>query len=144
MTDVPDLDGLARRYLDLWEEQAIAWAGDATLADSLRLWLGFAGMGPVGATRTGPGGEGDSWHGRGNHIGGPRQPEPGAAARSAPAAGASGNGDDDMARLTRRLAALERRLARLEAGVPPAAGRDRAGLAGRRAKRVRRRGRPRD
>src|SRR5437867_11447577 len=110
MTEVPDLDGLARRYLDLWEEQAIAWAGDATLADSIRLWLGLAG-----AARTGTGaeGEGDVGDGRGDDIGGRRQPTPRAAARAAPAAGASGGGDDDMARVARRLAALEQRVARL-------------------------------
>src|SRR5215470_2277216 len=128
MTDVPDLDGLARRYLDLWEEQAIAWAGDATLADSIRLWLGFAGA----AKGTGAEGQGDGGDGRAGGIDGRGQSEPRDAARAAPAARAPGDGDDDVARLARRLAALEQRLARLEAGVPPGAGRDRAGTAGRR------------
>ena len=51
MTEAIDLDRLARRYLDLWEEQAIAWAGDATVADSIRLWLGGIGAGGPSAAK---------------------------------------------------------------------------------------------
>src|SRR5262245_31449750 len=60
MTDSSAPDALARRYLDLWEEQMAAWASDAALADVLRLWLGLVGLDRFGA---GSGGDGASGRG---------------------------------------------------------------------------------
>src|SRR5882672_5265666 len=108
MTDSSAPDALARRYLDLWEEQMAAWASDGALADALRLWLELAGM-----DRFGAGGAGDGAPGRGGKDGE-------RAARTAPAAAASGHRDHDLAELAGHLAALERRLAALEARVPAA------------------------
>ena len=92
MTDSSAPDALARRYLDLWEEQMAAWASDGALADVLRLWLGL-----VGLDRFGAGSGGDGAPGRGGRDGEH-------AARAAPAAAASGDRDHDLAELARHLA----------------------------------------
>jgi len=39
MPQPPDLEALARRYLDLWQDQATALAGDAELARQIGRWL---------------------------------------------------------------------------------------------------------
>src|SRR5215510_12557420 len=103
MTDSSDPDALARRYLDLWEEQMAAWASDAALADVLRLWLGL-----IGLDRFGAGSRADGSPGRSGKDG--EQ-----AARAAPPADASGDRQHDLAESARHLAALEQLLAALEA-----------------------------
>src|SRR5262249_20973227 len=103
MTDSSALDALARRYLDLWEEQTAAWASDAALADVLRLWLGLVGLDRFAA---GAGIDGAS--GQGGTDG--KRP-----ARAPAAADAPGDRQHDLAELARHLAALEQRLAALEA-----------------------------
>src|SRR4030095_14611490 len=110
MTDSSAPDALARRYLDLWEEQMAAWASDAALADGLRLWLGLVGLDRFGA---GGGGGGRA---------GPGAPGARAARRSGPraAAEASGERQEDLVELARQLPALEQRLAALEARAPAA------------------------
>src|SRR5215475_11014224 len=105
MTDSSAPDALARRYLDLWEEQMAAWASDAALADVLRLWLGL-----IGLDRFGAGSRADGSPGRGVEQ----------AARAAPIADAFGDRQHDLAEFARHLAALERRLATLEARAPAA------------------------
>src|SRR5258707_2673304 len=109
MDEAPDLTSLARRCLDLWQEQVSALAGDPAVAAEVARLLGLLeggaaawwqvvasrgktdGYGAGTATSTGPAGS--------------------AAAPLSPAAGG-----DDLARLAARLAALEERLARLESG----------------------------
>src|SRR5262245_14035548 len=118
MTDSSDPDALARRYLDLWEEQMAAWASDAALADVLRLWLGL-----VGVDRFAAGGRGDG-------APGPGRTDDERTARSATAADAPRHRDHDMAEFAQRLAALEQRLAAVEAGIPGAG--ERAGRSARR------------
>ena len=49
MAEPPDLATLAKRYLDLWQEQLIAMAADPDLADSLARLL--AGLGRLRAGR---------------------------------------------------------------------------------------------
>src|SRR5215470_3752902 len=132
MTDSSDPDALARRYLDLWEEQMAAWASDAALADVLRLWLGL-----VGLDRFGVGSGGDGAPGRSG-------PDGERAARAPAAADASGDRQHDLAELAQHLAALEQRLAALEARVPPADASPGRRPGGRRAEGVRRRSRKRD
>src|SRR6516165_8516280 len=106
MSEQPDLEALARRYLDLWQDQATALAGDAELARQLGRWLGLLQSGMTNAVRS-------------------AAPSPGPAS----AAAAPGGGEPRLGELARRLAAVEERLARLEA---------RAGAGGKGA-----RGRPR-
>lgn len=98
MAEPPDLASLAKRYLDLWQEQLIAMAADPELADSMARLL--AGLVPPGYRQ---------WPaGAGLDAG-----APGAAA----AAAASRERGDRLDDLARRLAAVEGRLAALEAGV---------------------------
>ena len=50
MAEPPDLPTLARRYLDLWQEQLIAMAADPDLAQALaRVIAILAPTGPAGA-----------------------------------------------------------------------------------------------
>jgi hypothetical protein len=137
MSDSPELDALARRYLDLWEEQMAAWASDAALADILRLWLGLVGLDRYGAAartgmKAGDGGDGAA------EAGG----QGGQVSVGSPAdAAALGHRHNDMAELARRLAALEQRLAVMEARIPAANAGAGRGPQRHRAKGVR--GRPR-
>jgi hypothetical protein len=102
MTDGPDLASLARRYLDLWESQLAALAGDPAIAEQMtRL---FRALGETMAAASGRGG-------MDGHEGRVRRGKAGAATSGA----ASGDGGPELARLERRLADLERRLGRLEA-----------------------------
>ena len=90
----PDLDALARRFLDLWERQAPALVTEPGLAAALAPWIAGVRQGHDDV-RTDP-----------------------AAAHGAPAAGASPRlCDDDLADIVRRLANCEARLNALETGA---------------------------
>jgi hypothetical protein len=114
MTEPPDLDALARRYLDLWQDQMTAMAGDPTLATALgRLfetaaaampmsWIGVWLQAIQQTMRAGAAGGDDG--GTGTR----------AKAGAAAAAAASVDRGGDLAGLRRRLAALESRVGRLE------------------------------
>ncbi|MEX2628558.1 MAG: hypothetical protein WD341_01375 [Tistlia sp.] len=129
-----DLDELAQRYLDLWQDQASALAADPGFGEALRrlveTGLGSAGeacqawtawqealaaqlLRAAGATT-----EEDGRHeGRGPPNG---QRRTGAArgTRGSPAAAAApGRGGGDLDHLARRLAAMEERIAELERGL---------------------------
>jgi hypothetical protein len=84
MPETPNLQELARRLLDLWQQQLSAWATDPELARSMGAWL-------------------EAWTKAG-----------GAAAPWTKAPGlAPGGGTLDLERIESRLAAVERRLAEL-------------------------------
>jgi hypothetical protein len=113
--DPPSLDDLAKRYLDLWQDQMTAMAADPETARlmgrTLQLW---AGAGPAGwqaiwqAAADGlKGRQGTAFdHGAFASFF-PQTPGP------APAGPASGHGGGDVAELRRRLAELETRIAGL-------------------------------
>jgi hypothetical protein len=121
MPEPPDLDALARRYLDLWQDQVTAMAGDPQLAAAFARmfesaasvmpmqWLGVWLQAAQAAMRAGVAGGDD---------GGRFATD--AKAGAAAAAAASGHRGGDVAGLRRRLADLEARVARLESA--PAAG----------------------
>jgi hypothetical protein len=154
MAEPPDFQDLARRYLDLWQEQWSAMSADPEAAEAMsRLYdmmgqqmaaaapmaeaflsalpaiLGpFANPGQTGPGQTGPGQTppGQTAHGqtppgtRGSH-------DAADAARSAaadeppgaaPAGPAPDGGAVDVAELLGRIAALEDRIAKLEAKRP--------------------------
>ncbi|MEX1205497.1 MAG: hypothetical protein WEB85_09630 [Dongiaceae bacterium] len=129
--EAPDLDALARRYLDLWQDQVAAVAGDADLIQEMTRLIALIGAaagaaawngrppapGPGAVSEAGGGGDGSASDGAGRAAAG------GGAAGAAAASASPRRGGDDLARLDRRLAALERRIARLEAGATGAAGR---------------------
>jgi hypothetical protein len=125
----PDLDALAKRYLDLWQDQVAALSTDPEVARTLgryaQLWaaLGPAGIAGIWAAAA----EGLKGGGAGANVfaDGPFAEFFRAAAAHGPAPAAAARGDrgDDLAELRRRLAVLEERLA---AGAAAPAG---AGLA---------------
>jgi hypothetical protein len=105
MADPPDLSALAKRYVDLWQDQLIALAAHPELAEGLARMLAafpFPSVTWPPAAGTAP-----------SHNGHASS----AAPRTAPAAAAPGGGDQQLRQLARRLAALEERLSRLETGA---------------------------
>ena len=128
-----DLEELAKRFQDLWQEQMAATAGDPEFVEMMGKWMGTfaaAGTHPPSAPSGGmPGpmdpaawmaamqqalaGAGAAGKGRSDDANaGAGRPKAGAAAP----AGASGAGDVAIGELERRLADLEQRVGRLEAG----------------------------
>ena len=139
MTKPPDLETLARRYVELWQDQIAAAAADPELTEALvrmmqlmggglaastalwqNLWAGTTsrqaapqGGGEFGSGAFGPG----SMYG---HDGSRHYPTSWASPATpgpAPAAGASDVGGVDLAQLDARLAVLEKRLAAVETGT---------------------------
>lgn len=116
MDKEPDFAALARQYLDLWEDQLTAMAADPDLAEqSARFFEAMTQLGKdVNPALTAnlaeflktaqPGARHDS-----------TAAEPAAHGTEA-AAAASGNRDERVDQLTRRIAALEKRLDGLEPG----------------------------
>ena len=125
MAKPPDLEDLARRYLDLWQEQLRAMAADPETMNSVGRMLSAmggatppAGMNPAAwmsamgmVPPTGGTGGGNPFDAV--FANAPDKPADGAAA----AAAASDGGGDDLRQLERRLAALEQRIAALESGA---------------------------
>src|SRR5215471_18848015 len=107
----PDIEALARRYLDLWQDQATALAGDAELARQLGRWFSVMQSGMANAVQAAA----SSTPAPGDPATGASTGKP-AAGAAAPAA-ASGGGELRLDELARRLAAVVERLARLEAGA---------------------------
>ena len=125
MAKPPDLEDLARRYLDLWQEQLRAMAADPETMESVgrmlsamggaappvpmnpAAWMSAMGMAPP-AGGTGGGNPFDAVF-----ANAPRTAADGAAT----AVAAFDGGRDDLRQLERRLAALEQRVAELESGA---------------------------
>jgi hypothetical protein len=132
MSKPPDLEALARRYVELWQDQIAATAVDPELTDGLTrmmqlmssgmaaqagLWQALwpdmvaratAQAAAAAAAASAPAGD----QAAGRTASQPEAPPPGPA----PAAGAPPDGGHDVAQLQARLAVLEERLASLEGG----------------------------
>ncbi|MBI2978410.1 MAG: hypothetical protein HYY38_06220 [Rhodospirillales bacterium] len=123
MAKPPDLDALARRYLDLWQEQLGGVGKDAEAAEVMARTIelmnagaaAFAAMAASAAARESSPAGGKT---RNDHDATPfdrrdiRSEPPGPAS----AAAARGAPDHDLAELARRLGRIEKRLAALESG----------------------------
>jgi hypothetical protein len=118
MTKPPDIDALARRYLDLWQDQLSALAADKDVAELTAKTIevmnsGLTAMTSVAETRNpGPGGAGAS----------PQHPSKDhdntiESTGAETAAATSGRPDNDLAEFSRRLDTLEQRVAQLESGT---------------------------
>ena len=112
MSDTPDLENLARRFLDLWQDQLAAMASDPEAAESLNRLMALEG--PAGAAfATAYGqirpGESPAHDGRAQTDSAPE-----AAPGTKATAPAPGDGDGHMDELLRRLGDVEKRLADLE------------------------------
>ena len=105
MSKAPDLEELARRYLELWQNQFASMAADPEFAESMGRMFSLMGAGASGSpfdAATTPK---------------PTSPEPSSPVGAETAAAASRGGRDDVARLARRVAELEKRLGALEGRV---------------------------
>jgi uncharacterized small protein (DUF1192 family) len=122
MTKPPDLDALARQYLDLWQDQLAGMAQDPEVTEmmartvelmntNMAAFTLFA-QSALGAATGRP----KSTKVNGHDTPAPQRRTPPATAGSKAAAAASGDPNLDVDELLRRIAALEKRLAALEAG----------------------------
>lgn len=116
MPEPPDLDELAQRYLDLWQDQLAELAGDDGVAEVMARTIELMTSGAwafstlAGAKRSEGGGADDT--------------DTGGRTAVATAAGAAhGHTDGGVAELARRLAVLEGRIAALEGGPGATRGR---------------------
>ena len=108
--DAEDIQKLAREYVDLWEQQIKALAGDADLANTMAqttelMNMGAANMAAMMQATGTKATEASDIHG--SKDGAP------------PPASASGNSEYDAGQLAARVAELEERLDRLESLVEP-------------------------
>jgi hypothetical protein len=118
MPETPDPEALARKFLDLWQDQLTAVAGDPQLAEAMTRWIGMTAPGMAAflplmqqaGLKTAPAREG-ARDAEGRASDGKT---PAGAAASAAAPGGRGGDVDEFAR---RFADVEKRLARLEAGA---------------------------
>ncbi|WP_161973869.1 hypothetical protein [Hwanghaeella grinnelliae] len=112
MTETPDHNELARRYLELWQEQISGAAGDPAVADAMaRMMAGWQSV--MGQTfgQQSPAGHGEGeGHGATGRNGDTGTGKTGSEAASA----ASGGADDAIRQLLERIADLERRVEQLE------------------------------
>jgi hypothetical protein len=101
MSQPTDVEALAKEFLDLWQQQAAATLTDPGLSDAMARWLELAGgffAAAQGIKPSAPAGAADD----------------GLKARAASSGAAPGGGQHGLDDLLRRLAACEKRLARLE------------------------------
>ena len=103
MFEQTDIESLARRFLDLWQEQLAAMATDPEFANSAERFMSAFDPGRRGGATGDPSADPDD------------------AAGTAAASTAYGTRDDELRRLERRVAALEERLAAFE-GAASASG----------------------
>ena len=101
--DSADFDRLARRYLDLWQSQLSGLASDQALTEQVARLFAAANAQVASAIQAAQGGPNA------------RSSAPTGQAGSASAAAASQHGADDVGELRKRVAALEHRIAELEA-----------------------------
>ncbi|MEQ8805394.1 MAG: hypothetical protein RIE16_06435, partial [Rhodospirillales bacterium] len=126
MADQPDLDQLAKQYLDLWQDHMRSMAADPQVTETVsqvtQMMTGsataFAALAQqaLNAGKQPPNPTEPSTHDPSDDGRGAAGPAPGGAGTQAPGA-AHGGADLDMAELARRLDGIERRLAALEAGT---------------------------
>jgi hypothetical protein len=128
MAEPPDLDTLARRYLDLWQEQVAAVAADPELTQTYaHLAQAMSALGPAGWmslwSAAAPGFQPPNPGSPPPHDQRAAQAAaPSAPPRAAAAAAPPGDRRDDLAELGRRFAALEERLFRIESSLGPVPG----------------------
>jgi uncharacterized protein YceH (UPF0502 family) len=96
--DSPEFDRLARRYLDLWQNQLSGLAADQALTEQIARLFAAANAQLASVLQAAQGA---------SHAA--------TASGTATAAAPPGHGADDVGELRKRVAALEARLAQLEA-----------------------------
>lgn len=123
--DAPDLEALAKRFLDLWQDQVAASVADPALAEWLARFLAAPG-GPGAATKTPKDGKTlNETAAFADETAAFADIFAAMASRAAPAAASYGAGDDRLDELARRLAECEKRLSALESGAQQPGGKPR-------------------
>src|SRR5580658_49683 len=134
MNTPPDLEVLARRYVELWQDQIAAAAVDSELTEAFVQMIRVMGSGLAASTamwqnlwagnlaRHAAPSEGVGTEGPDLHDGSARSPSSSAGPPpgAAPAAGAPPVGGLDLVQFHARLAVLEERLTAMESGSRPA------------------------
>jgi uncharacterized protein YceH (UPF0502 family) len=113
MAEPPDLAQLAKRYLDLWENQLKAFGSDPSLLDQVARTVAAMGATLVAVTAA----AGNPAERNEETLHGRRRKQDAPAARTPAAAAASSDRDARLDELARQLAALERRLAGIETAL---------------------------
>jgi ubiquinone biosynthesis protein UbiJ len=108
-----EFDRLARRYLDLWQSQLSGLSADPALTEQIARLFAAANAQVASAIQAAQAGA----HATSAAA---SSANPGSAPGAAPSAAASQHGADDLGELRKRVAALEARIAELEAKLPPA------------------------
>jgi len=115
----PDFASLARRYLDLWQDQVNAMAKDPALAEALARGVAMMSQVPAAILQAAKAGAASPVNqartaDAGSTSAPSRSPPDQPSAGTAAAAAASGDSQHDLAELYRRLADCEARIAALE------------------------------
>lgn len=104
--EMPDLQDMARRYLDLWQDHLNAVAQDKDTAETLARTMALMSSGAQAFADSAKGATARD----------DDTSEPGANSGTTPSTDASGGSDPRFDEFARRLAAIEERLAKLESG----------------------------
>ena len=113
-----EFDRLARRYLDLWQSQLSGLSADPALTEQIARLFAAANAQVASAIEAAQAGAHATSAAASSAN--PGSAPGGSAPRAAPSAAASQHGTDDLGELRKRVAALEARIAELEAKLPPA------------------------
>jgi hypothetical protein len=123
MTDAPDIEQLARRYLDLWQDQAAAMVNDPALAETIGQTYALMSKGAAAFFAAGSPEKSNREEGADSKdvrsAENTKVSSPGAAS----SATLSGGSSLDSADLATRVADLEERVLRLEASFAAGGGR---------------------
>ncbi|MEQ8196292.1 MAG: hypothetical protein RIB59_17550 [Rhodospirillales bacterium] len=123
MTKQPDLDDLARQYLDLWQDQLTGMAQDPEVTEMMARTVELMNTNMAAFTLFAQSAlNAAAKRPDGTKVDGDDQPASqrrtkSATAGSAAAAAASGDSDLDVDELLRRIETLEKRIAALEGGT---------------------------
>jgi hypothetical protein len=122
MSEETELAAIARRYVDLWQDQLLAVASDPETVSALAKLMGFAGAGPDAQSarwrelwNIAAGTDQDS-----AAFGSGRTDQTGPSPLSTTVSDPSPDGGGDLAEFALRLAALEKRINTLETEPRPA------------------------
>jgi hypothetical protein len=120
MTDAPDIEQLARRYLDLWQDQTAALINDPALAEAMGRTYALMSKGAAAFFASAGLQEGHKEEGKANSTDVPAakgRASAGPPSGATPIAASSGDTSLDSARLADRVAMLEKRVVCLEAAL---------------------------